>query len=397
MFSECYQYTISPEFDGLASYTWLKEPGSNHYGIGYCAASAMDWSGHKSISDQLISDFGSWAIELENEVFVCDERTACAGDYRCINWKNFHLRGEQLAIRLKAELGSDSRVYYVKADKDPNHEFEGRRIVLENGSLMDLPYINEYIPEAMKKIERDHKVRVLYAVESGSRAWGFASRNSDFDVRFIYIHPPEWYLSIREKRDVIEVPINDDLDISGWDLRKALGLLQKNNPPLLEWLGSPTVYQDRFGLAEKMRQFVASGFSPRRCMHHYLHMAKGNLREYLKADTVRVKKYFYVLRPVLACLWIERHNSMPPTEFDRLYRDADLLPSLQNEIDSLLQRKMAGGELDMEPRIEVINEFLDKQIEHFSSIANDLESPKSDIEALDDLFREMLHVAWEPM
>jgi uncharacterized protein len=124
----------------------------------------------------------------------------------------------------------------------------------------------DQITDAMEKIEQDHNVRVLYAVESGSRAWGFASKNSDFDVRFIYIHPPEWYLSIREKRDVIEIPINDDLDISDWDLRKALGLLQKTNPPLLEWLGSPIVYQDRYGLAEKMRQIVANNFSPRRCM-----------------------------------------------------------------------------------------------------------------------------------
>ena len=396
MISEYYQYTISPEFDGLASYAWLRDPGSNHNGIGYCAASAMDWSGHKSISDQLMSDFGSWALELEDKVFDCDEISFCSGDYHSIDWKNFHARGEQLAIRLKAELGSDSRVYYVKAYKDPDHEFEGRRIVLENGLLMDLPYINEYVPDAMKIIERDHNVCVLYAVESGSRAWGFASSNSDFDVRFIYIHTPEWYLSIREKRDVIEIPVNDDLDITGWDLRKALGLLHRNNPPLLEWLGSPIVYMEQFGLAEKMRQFVASSFSPRRCMHHYLHMAKGNFREYLKSDTVRVKKYFYVLRPILACLWIERHNTMPPTEFDKLYQDANLSPSLKHEIDNLLERKMAGGELDMEPRIEVINEFLEGQLKHFASMANELESPELDVEALDDLFREMLQTVWKP-
>ena len=254
--------------------------------------------------------------------------------------------------------------------------------------------MNGIILEYLSQIERDHNVRILYAVESGSRAWGFASKNSDFDVRFIYIHPQDWYLSIQEKRDVIEIPISDELDISGWDLRKALGLLRKTNPPLLEWLGSPIIYLDRFGLAEKMRQFVANSFSPRRCMHHYLHMAKGNFREYLKSDTVRVKKYFYVLRPILACLWIERHNTTPPTEFDRLYQDADLSPSLKYEIDNLLQRKIAGGELDMEPRIEVINAFLAEQIEHFASISNNLVSPESDVDALDDLFREMLKTVW---
>ncbi len=118
------------------------------------------------------------------------------------------------------------------------------------------------ILENLTLIEHDHNVRILYAVESGSRAWGFASKNSDFDVRFIYIHTLDWYLSIQEKRDVIEIPINDDLDISGWDLRKALGLLRKTNPPLLEWLGSPIIYLDRFGLATKMRQIEANSFSP---------------------------------------------------------------------------------------------------------------------------------------
>ncbi len=129
-------------------------------------------------------------------------------------------------------------------------------------------------------------------------------------------------------------------------------------------------------------------------MLHYLHMAKGNFREYLKADVVRIKKYFYVLRPVLACLWIERHNTMPPTEFDRLYQDADLSPSLNKEIDQLLQRKMAGQEMDLEPRIEIINSFLEELLDHFSAIANDLESSDSDFERLDSLFREMLKKVW---
>ncbi len=132
-------------------------------------------------------------------------------------------------------------------------------------------------------------------------------------------------------------------------------------------------------------------------MQHYLHTAKNNLKRYLRDDMVNLKKYFYVLRPILACLWIERHNTMPPTEFDKLYQDADLSPSLKHEIDNLLQRKMAEGELDMEPRIEVINEFLEGQLEHFVSMANELESPESDVEALDDLFRKMLQTAWKPV
>ena len=122
------------------------------------------------------------------------------------------------------------------------------------------------ISEQLTNIEAAHNVRILYAVESGSRAWGFASRNSDYDVRFIYVHQPNWYLSIRDRRDVIECPISDDLDISGWDLRKALGLFSKSNPPLLEWLGSPIIYKDVYELADNMREMLTTAFQPQRSM-----------------------------------------------------------------------------------------------------------------------------------
>ena len=247
---------------------------------------------------------------------------------------------------------------------------------------------------SLEQIEQKHDVRILYAVESGSRAWGFTSKDSDYDVRFIYLHPVEWYLSIRSHRDVIECPISGDLDISGWDLPKALGLFRKSNPPLLEWLGSPHLYLDRYGFAERLRELMAVYYSPKRCMLHYLHMARGNFREYLKGDVVRIKKYFYVLHPVLACLWIEKHNSMPPTEFSELYKDAGLSPSIAREIDLLLIRKMAGDELDMEPKIEVINSFLEQQIEQCSSFIEGMDIADVDEEVLDELFREMLGKVW---
>lgn len=189
---------------------------------------------------------------------------------------------------------------------------------------------------------------------------------------------------------MIEVPISDSLDISGWDLRKALALFRKSNPALLEWLGSPIVYLDRFGLADRLRELQHAYFSPRRCIYHYLHMAKGNYREYLKGEVVRIKKYFYVLRPILACLWIEQHATMPPTEFARLYEDTRLAPSLADAINGLLRRKLAGDEMDREPRIEVINTFLEQQINHFSDYVEGMEEMQVDEGELDALFREML-------
>lgn len=256
--------------------------------------------------------------------------------------------------------------------------------------------MTETILKNLNRIEEIHNARILYAVESGSRAWGFASQNSDYDVRFIYIHQPDWYLSIREKRDVIEMPINDDLDISGWDIRKALGLFAKSNPPLLEWLGSPIVYQDRFGFSDRLRTLLQDTFSPQRCMHHYLHMARGNYREYLKGETVRLKKYLYVLRPILACLWLEKHGTMPPTEFSSLRQDASLSMSLDGAVEELLQKKMAGEELAMAPSVPVLNDFIEQQLDRLNLIADRRPTPVVDYDVLDGLFREMLHVCYQP-
>src|SRR4030065_2466253 len=133
--------------------------------------------------------------------------------------------------------------------------------------------MEETIRAHLGQIEADENVKVVYACESGSRAWGFPSADSDYDVRFLYVRPVEWYLSIDEKRDVIERLVSEGLDINGWDLKKALGLFRKSNPPLLEWLGSPIVYLEKYSGAAKMRQRAPEYYSPTAYLYHYLHMA----------------------------------------------------------------------------------------------------------------------------
>ena len=251
------------------------------------------------------------------------------------------------------------------------------------------------IRDTLDRIETREDVRVLYAVETGSRAWGFASTDSDWDVRFLYLRRPEWYLSIQRRRDVLEYPLADGLDVSGWDLKKALGLFAKSNPPLLEWLRSPIVYREAFSAAARLRVLSTRYFSPPSCMHHYLSMAEGNYREYLKRDPVRVKKYFYVLRPVLACRWIEMHGTTPPTEFAALV--ADQLPTrLRPVVEALLARKRAGDELAQGPRIAEINEFLDREVASLRARRARLpRSPAPDWPALDELFRASLAETWK--
>ncbi len=250
------------------------------------------------------------------------------------------------------------------------------------------------IQAALSGLEAEHRVAVLYAVESGSRAWGFASTNSDWDVRFVYLRPPEWYLSVQRRRDVIELQLPNALDVSGWDLRKALGLFAKSNPPLLEWLRSPIVYRERLGTVQALRELSRTFFSPRSCLHHYFHMAEGNDREYLHGDTVRLKKYFYVLRPVLACRWIERRGTMPPTEFAQLA--ADTLPvELQPVVQALLERKRAGEELSAGAPIPELRDFLGTEITRLRDLLGGLpRSAPPDWETLDSFFRQALADTW---
>ncbi|MBP2000816.1 putative nucleotidyltransferase [Paenibacillus shirakamiensis] len=260
-----------------------------------------------------------------------------------------------------------------------------------------MPNYRKQILEELRRIEIEEHVRILYACESGSRAWGFPSQDSDYDVRFIYIRPVEWYLSLYEKRDVIERPINNLLDINGWDLQKALKLFAKSNPPLLEWLQSPILYQENYSITEQIRAFSADTFSPRACCYHYLHMAKGNFRQYLQGEQVKLKKYFYVLRPLLACQWIEKYNTMPPMEFQQL---VDMLvpkgSDLDKQIQDLLRRKMAGDELDMELRIQSIHNFIEAQIQHYEQSAASFPSAEmtDQQEQLNDLFLAALGEVW---
>jgi predicted nucleotidyltransferase len=260
------------------------------------------------------------------------------------------------------------------------------------------PEIFSEIEHRLSTLEKAEEVRILYAVESGSRAWGFPSRDSDYDVRFIYIHPPEWYLSVdlESKRDVIERPLLEAFDFAGWDIRKALKLFAKSNPPLLEWLDSSIVYLDRFDFAERLRVLRSAFFSPQACAYHYLHMAQGNYRTYLRGSTVWLKKYFYVLRPLLAVRWIEQKRGVVPMLFARLLETVNDQPQLLKEIDALLQRKIAGEELEEGPSIPLIQDFINNELSRLEALNVDHSQARIDQDQLNRLFRDLLTVVWGP-
>lgn len=260
--------------------------------------------------------------------------------------------------------------------------------------------MEEAIKKELKAIEHYYHVKIIYACESGSRAWGFPSVDSDYDVRFIYFHKPEHYLSIDpigigKNRDVIEVPINKDLDISGWDFTKAAKLLRKSNPPLLEWLQSDIVYYEYSSVAAQLRHIKSEMVSPKSCIHHYLNMANNNYREYLQGEVVRIKKYFYVLRPILAATWMMRYNSFPPLSFQTLVTQLIPKGKLRQQINQLLERKMSGMELDLEKRISVFHTYFDEAFEELEEYANSVDEKKVDsTEKLNCMFRSALKEVW---
>ena len=222
--------------------------------------------------------------------------------------------------------------------------------------------MKEIIFEKLKAIEHQFDVRILYACESGSRAWGFASPDSDYDVRFVYVHKADYYLSIDDQRDVIEVPINDLLDINGWELRKALRLFRKSNAPLYEWLQSPIVYVADTTFVSEMKALMPSSFSLRPGMHHYLSMAKGVFESELSGEMVKLKRYFYALRPVLAAKWIADVKSIPPMDFKSL---SVLLPEQINTlVDELVSIKVKVDESFMIEKKSEINAFVGECIRY---------------------------------
>ncbi|WP_395058405.1 DNA polymerase beta superfamily protein [Flavobacterium sp.] len=243
------------------------------------------------------------------------------------------------------------------------------------------------IREKLLQIERDKEVKILFAVESGSRAWGFASPDSDYDIRFIYKHEPDYYLSLWEKPDVIEFMTPDDLDGSGWDIAKALKLLAKSNAPLIEWLFSPVVYYQDEVFANTMRELAKDCFSPIATLHHYLGTTK-NFMDVCEQEEVKLKSYFYALRTALAGKWIIENNTFPPVDF------LELLPiapqNIQDKVKELMTIKANQDEKYLHPKEVLITDYLRETVSFNQENAGTLKSGKKMSKELDEFFSGMI-------
>ena len=249
--------------------------------------------------------------------------------------------------------------------------------------------IIQEIHEKLKEIENKENVRILHAVESGSRAWGFASPDSDYDVRFIYVRPAEEYLRLDEPRDVIEWQLDEVLDINGWDLKKTMRQFARGNATLFEWSASPEVYHTTDEWAQIQRVTMAY-FSEKSAVGHYYGLAQNTYHDYLCEALVSYKKYFYALRPLLAARYIEQFNQVTPVRFsDHLSVEKE--EKLQEEIACLLDKKKLTREKELMPHMPVIIRYIEEELERQKEIVKHLpDDHNRDFGELNQCFRTVI-------
>jgi predicted nucleotidyltransferase len=200
--------------------------------------------------------------------------------------------------------------------------------------------MQDTINESLRNAAAERKFRILYACEAGSRAWGTPSPDSDYDIRFIYAHSLSWYLSIENHRDSFEMMLPQDLDFAGWELRKALLLFATGNVSLYEQLLSPTLYFCDEPFHQRLLTLLPRFFNKRKAIYAYLKTAEQSLQG-LKDGKIGIKRFFYVVRPLLACEWICRDNAMPPIELQRLLEIKTLPDGVKKTVCEIAEQKTA--------------------------------------------------------
>ena len=247
------------------------------------------------------------------------------------------------------------------------------------------------ITQQIRQLEAARNLTVLYACESGSRAWGFPSPDSDYDVRIVYAHPKDWYLSIDEGKDTLELPIGDQLDISGWELRKALRIFRKSNAVIYEWLQSPIVYHNRPGFREALLARMPEYFSARAVIHHHLGLVHNAYQEIAGQPEVKLKKYFYILRSLLSAGWVREYGSVPPMEFEPLTHLMNHRVELLSTVEEWRRLKAQSVEAAKVPRLEALHQFIETDRAASEAFAKTLPPHTGDLEPLNELFRKLVN------
>lgn len=251
--------------------------------------------------------------------------------------------------------------------------------------------MKERIRSYLDKIEQEKNIKILLACETGSRAWGFPSPDSDYDVRLIYKHEEDWYLGLSEKKDTLEFMLDDgDIDITGWDLRKALRLLWKSNAALLERLQSPIIYKADEKFIDQIGHLAEPHYSQITTIHHYLGLAQKCLADIQQAPSYKLKTFFYALRTSVACLWIIEKSQVPPIEFGKMVDELNFDKKLKDRIGALIALKHTVNESYYHTGEEEVIAFIEKNILTAKETANNLPASQKNQQQLESFFIETL-------
>lgn len=249
--------------------------------------------------------------------------------------------------------------------------------------------VKSSIEKELASIERVCNVEILLAVESGSRAWGMASQTSDYDVRFVYTHPLDDYLTLKEARDVIEWKLDETLDIAGWDIRKYLRLMRNSNPTVFEWLSSPIIYKESINFFP-VRTVAEACYTGKASAFHYLGMAHHEIKRIHKNESIPIKTYLYAIRAILAARWSICMNDPAPILINDLIQ-AELEPNMRSFAENLISIRSHNNEATEASRNKQLDTWLEIEWRSLNEKARALPShEKIEWKYLDDVFRGII-------
>jgi uncharacterized protein len=244
------------------------------------------------------------------------------------------------------------------------------------------------IQTILTNIEQKKQIKILYACETGSRAWGFPSPDSDYDIRFVYMHERDWYLNLSQRKDTIEI-MDGDLDITGWDLRKCLQLMKKSNAPLIERFQSPIEYYAAPGFATDFKKLVENYYSSIAVFYHHHSLAKKFWEELKDKEAYKLKSVFYLVRSLLSCNWILEDNSVLPMDIFGLMQYAT--DEQKQKLHELIALKATVGEKYLHAKDDKLNEWITAWLEKAEAGKGKLTANKNDMKGLNAFFLKMLY------
>ncbi len=251
------------------------------------------------------------------------------------------------------------------------------------------------ILQKLRETEQNYNVKIPLAIESGSRGWGFASPDSDYDCRFVYVHQKDWYLSVFDKKDIIEYAVDGLFDVNGWDVKKFLQHIIKSNAVMLEWLSSNEIYINDEVVTKQLRILAKEFFNPIGVSYHYLSIATNKLNEILSEECAKIKKYFYVLRPIANLQYIHQYGKMPYMEYDRTLSDLDIPSKIELAIRELKDIKMVSDESYQISLNKQLIQYFQDEIAFYAKHLKEMKFNKNrEYEKVDVVFKDIVEKVW---